>query len=119
MESAPPIESASLTRKIRIAFIILFCLGVAGRARQYFARTSFWGDEAFVVMNVRLLTPLQLAGKLVFRLGTCLLLSKKSWTSVNFMSYFLLDGSKSGDEARAALQSLSHFEWNRSPVTCP
>ncbi len=58
--------SPSRTRWVAIAAICLLCFGAAMRVRQYAARTSFWADEAFVVMNLRDLSAMQLMGKLKF-----------------------------------------------------
>jgi hypothetical protein len=43
---------------------VLLVFGTLVRVRQYAARTSFWRDEAFVVLNVRHLSIWQLMGKL-------------------------------------------------------
>lgn len=59
-----PGSAQGRTRWIAALMIFLLCIGAAIRVRQYAARTSFWGDEAFVVMNLRELSPLQLMGKL-------------------------------------------------------
>ncbi|HZK80019.1 MAG TPA: hypothetical protein VFC46_03110, partial [Humisphaera sp.] len=62
----PPASPGFLNdaRFVKIAAVVLICLGAIFRLRQYLACTSFWGDEAFVVMNVRLHSPVQLLGKL-------------------------------------------------------
>lgn len=65
LQLAPSATNAKQNaRWIRAALILLLCLGGALRIRQYAARTSFWGDEAFVVLNLRELSPAQLVGKL-------------------------------------------------------
>lgn len=46
------------------AVTLLIAFGSIVRIRQYLAKTSFWRDEAFVVLNVRQLTARQLIGKL-------------------------------------------------------
>jgi hypothetical protein len=46
------------------ATFLLIAFGILVRLRQYAARTSFWRDEAFVVLNVRHLSIWQLVGKL-------------------------------------------------------
>ncbi|HWE01087.1 MAG TPA: hypothetical protein VG326_01665 [Tepidisphaeraceae bacterium] len=51
-------------RFLKIASIALVLIGALLRLRQYLARTSFWGDEAFIVRNIRLHSPMQLLGKL-------------------------------------------------------
>ena len=45
--------SESTERRISLALIVaLVLLGVACRLRQYLARTSYWNDEAFIVLNI-------------------------------------------------------------------
>ncbi|MDB5303525.1 MAG: hypothetical protein JWM97_1074 [Phycisphaerales bacterium] len=62
--SSAPAGFGNGTRFLKIAAIILLCLGAAARLRQYQARASYWADEAFVLLNLRQLSPLQLVGKL-------------------------------------------------------
>ncbi|MDB5292404.1 MAG: hypothetical protein JWL69_3645, partial [Phycisphaerales bacterium] len=56
--------SGGFNRFLKIAAVVLLCLGAAARLRQYQARASYWADEAFVLLNLRQLSPLQLVGKL-------------------------------------------------------
>ena len=62
--SSARLASHSLSRTFAIAAVIVIAFGTIVRLRQYTARTSFWRDEAFVVLNVRQLTAIQLVGKL-------------------------------------------------------
>jgi hypothetical protein len=57
-------SSQSLSRILAIAAVLVITFGTVVRLRQYTARTSFWRDEAFVVLNVRQFTVTQLTGKL-------------------------------------------------------
>ncbi|HWE93707.1 MAG TPA: glycosyltransferase family 39 protein [Tepidisphaeraceae bacterium] len=61
--AAPP-GFGNTTRFLKIAAIVLLCLGAAARVRQYQARASYWADEAFILINLRQLSPAQLVGKL-------------------------------------------------------
>ena len=54
-------------RRHAVAFLlIVVVLGVACRVRQYLADTSFWADEASLVINIRTKTARQLLGPLQF-----------------------------------------------------
>jgi|GEM_PF-1463413 len=46
--------------------LIAMVFGTACRVRQYFADTSFWADEASLVINIRMKTAKQLLGPLEF-----------------------------------------------------
>ena len=44
------------------AFAVIF--GISCRAAQYFSNQSFWGDESFLILNVRTKPAGELAGSL-------------------------------------------------------
>lgn len=66
---APASYVAAPSRRWVWIALIAIAIGVACRLAQYLSNQSFWGDEAYLILNLRDKSPAQLLGSLTMSVG--------------------------------------------------